>query len=62
MRKITEVPCHCANYECGWSGVTGNCDATADGDLFCPKCELYFVKIEYDEREQCNVPNVGTGQ
>jgi hypothetical protein len=50
LRRITEIPCHCP--WCGFDAmVTGDCDSTEDGDLFCPNCEEALVNIEYNDYE-----------
>jgi hypothetical protein len=52
LRSILAVPCTCRN--CGWTGVSGDCEAGFDGDLSCPACwpaEIH-VEIHYNAHER----------
>ncbi len=52
LRSITAVPCTCR--QCGWNGLTGECEADDEGTPICPICppEQVPVEIHYSEHER----------
>lgn len=45
LRSITAIPVTC--LLCDWQGVTGECLSGDDGELLCPNCASYDLKVHH---------------